>query len=92
MQQCDEAQQNRQGDVLELTCNGMVSCAYSMVILGHSVPVTPASIGDFISSCIDASLVVLYAFHSLPGQHAHGPLHLLTKEIFWTWGTHSSLY
>ena len=36
MQESDEAQQHRQGDVLELTCNGMVSCAYSVVIFSHS--------------------------------------------------------
>ena len=53
MQQSDEAQQHRQGDVLELTCNGMVSCAYSMVILGHSAHFTPASTVEFISSCVE---------------------------------------
>ena len=40
MQESDEAQQQRQGDVLELTCNGTVSCAYSMVVFGESADFT----------------------------------------------------
>lgn len=39
MQESDDAQQHRQGDVLELTCNGMVSCLYSTVMSGHSADI-----------------------------------------------------
>lgn len=57
MQESDEAQQHRQGDVLELTCNGMVSCLYSTVMSGHSADSATHAIQQPFSKVIHCKLV-----------------------------------
>lgn len=85
MQDGDEAQQHHQADVLELTCNGMVSCLYSIVMYGHNAD----SATDAFQQCASLQTLIygvglgvlrsIDAVKCLAGHHS--PFHVLLTDI-----------
>ena len=88
MQDGDKAQQHHQADVLELTCNGMVSCLYSIVMFGHNTDSATGALQQCASlqcSIYCVGLGVLCSADAVKCVTGHNsPFHVLLIDIIRT--------